>query len=194
MSCSLIKFSPPLLFPFPSLPKAVYNLDLVALMAGGRFQEIANRFVEEMERYVETEAANAASDRHAQTESPCDPDMPKKSAQGARPSSHPPSGCEDGCDSTGALLCPRGIMDTVGGPPTKKARQDRDASSGEEAREALGRDGGVRRVRCPSLDIFQREYMETATPVILTGVSMHECVCAACAMLAAYAYVLGAIE
>lgn len=191
MACGLIKVPTLLLLmPSPSLPKAVYNLDLVALMAGGRFQEIANRFIEGMERCVETEAANAAPDRRTPTGTPSDPDKPNRSAPGARPGSRQPSGCEDGSDSPGSAVCPRSVLDTVDGPPTKKARQDQDPCSGKDAVGTPGRGGGVRRVRCPSLDVFQREYMETATPVILTGVSFHKCVCTPCAVLAARAHVL----
>lgn len=134
-------------------PKAVYSLDLVALMAGGRFQNTANLFIERMERHAELESnaesttATAQSDRyptrttHGKTVFTVDAEKATSSA-------------------------PRGELHPVE-PPFKKAKSGASFGAGQES----GRGGGVRRVRLPPLDVFQREYMETATPVILTGVS-----------------------
>lgn len=147
-----------------SLPKAIYNLDLVALMAGGRFQEIANQFVEQMERHAEKEQANSAST------------TPTAAAQSHRltaASVGESSGKGNVGDKAATAVAPlKQGAEHVGGSAAKKAKQEDPRRSDEEGR-GFGRGGGVRRVRCPSLDVFQREYMETATPVILTGVSSH---------------------
>ncbi|CAM9244870.1 unnamed protein product [Scytosiphon promiscuus] len=110
-----------------SLDRAVYALDLVAMMAGGRFQNVANDFVDTMEK-----SALMTSE-------------PPSSARSARPpSAREPKGS-----------APERLRRSE--PCMKKAK--RDSTSGE-----------IRRIRMPPLDVFQREYMETATPVILSGV------------------------
>lgn len=123
-------------------PKAIYTLDLVALMAGEKFQQTANHFIENMELHARAETTAASTTtvtatprRHVITVSPCDS---KRSPRETK----------------------------TGGRALKKSR--RDYSLPEVQGESQL--GGVRRVRCPSLDVFQREYMETATPVILTEV------------------------
>lgn len=99
-------------------------------MAGGRFQGVANTFVETMEANALAETAAAA---------------------GA---------------STSERSCCAGETTTAthSAPPPKKAKPT--AVPGQP-----GSGGGIRRIKMPPLDIFQRDYMETATPVILSGVS-----------------------
>lgn len=134
-------------------PKAVYSLDLVALMAGGRFQNTANLFIERMERHAELES-NAESTTATVQSDRC----PARTTQGKTVIT------VDAKKATSSA--PRGELHPVE-PPFKKAKSGASFGAGQEP----GRGGGVRRVRLPPLDVFQREYMETATPVILTGVS-----------------------
>ena len=100
-------------------------------MAGGRFQEAANLFIESIEAHAKLKVPSAASNDVESTSRAAD----------------------------------------VKGQPLKKARRDRPDILGPE--HTLGKDSteGVRRVPLPSLEVFQMEFMETATPVILTGVS-----------------------
>lgn len=111
--------------------QAVYALDLVAMMAGGRFQGVANAFVEAMEADALMESQPAASASLAQ----------------------PPSAGE------AAASAPERVGPSE--PCLKRAKRCRLTS------------GGIRRIQMPSLDVFQKDYMETATPVILSGVSPH---------------------
>lgn len=104
-------------------------------MAGGRFQDVANTFVEAME-----------ADALANTE-------PKPPCAGVTTSS-----------AHTASVPVRPI-----GPDLKKAKHDPSMSTGQ-----LGQSGRVRRIQMPPLDVFQRDFMETATPVILSGVSEHD--------------------
>lgn len=116
----------------------MYNLDLVALMAGGRFQDTANLFVDRMEAFakVKTELTSASV----------------RSSADRVATSTPHHGKAD-------LAAPMPVL--------KKAKHHRSAPAGQ----SLGTGRRVRRIRLPPLEVFQREYMETATPVILTGVS-----------------------
>lgn len=122
--------------------QAVFTLDLVAMMAGGSFQGVANTFVEAMEAnaLAKTAAATEAASGASTAEQPC-------------PGSRPCAG-----ETTTAVHT---------APPPKKAKRDQPAA----ATGKPGSDGGIRRIEMPPLDVFQRDYMETATPVILTGVS-----------------------
>lgn len=146
--------------------KAVYNLDLVALMAGGKFQEAANQFVEVMERHARVEEAIAKSTipdaiQHV-------PDITTTSIP-------------DPETSTSTPINPERLQQ---GPVIKKAKLG--VTKGE-GNNPIRKGDDVRRIRCPPLDVFQREYMETATPVILTGVRSRaalDCVPLPCAMLA----------
>lgn len=116
--------------------QAVFTLDLVAMMAGGRFQGVANAFVEAMEANTLAEASLTSG--ASTSEPPC------------------PRPC-GGETTTSAHAA----------PPQKKAKRDRStAATGKP-----GSDVGIRRINMPPLDVFQRDYMETATPVILSGVS-----------------------
>lgn len=110
--------------------QAVYALDLVAMMAGGRFQTVANAFVEAMEADALVKSEPASSARSAQPPS-------------ARRSTGLPS----------ERVRPSG-------PCLKRAKRDGSTNV------------GIRRIQMPPLDVFQKEYMETATPVILSGVSL----------------------
>eukprot|EP00903_Cladosiphon_okamuranus_P019922 g18309.t1 len=113
------------------LDHAVFTLDLVAMMAGGRFQGAANTIVEAMEANALGKAPTAGSGIST-TESPC-----------------------------------AGEATTTKARPLKKAKYD------EQPTVATGRassGGGIQRITMPPLDVFQRDYMETATPVILSGV------------------------
>lgn len=116
--------------------QAVFTLDLVAMMAGGRFQGVANTFVEAME--ANASATTAAAPGASTTQPPC----PVPCAGESTTASHT-------------------------APPPKKAKCDQTtAATGKP-----GSDGGIRRIKMPPLDVFQRDYMDTATPVILLGVS-----------------------
>eukprot|EP00752_Nemacystus_decipiens_P010037 g8950.t1 len=120
-----------------SLDQAVFTLDLVAMMAGGRFQGIANTFVDAIEANALTEAAAAAA---ADTNE--------------RPCSGP------------SLRAGKTATATHSAPLRKKAKHDQPTATPGKP----GSSGGVRRIKMPPLDVFQRDYMETATPVILSGV------------------------
>lgn len=118
--------------------QAVLALDLVAMMAGGRFQSVANTFVEAMEANALAETAAAAGTNT--TEQPC---------PGARP-------CTG--ETTNAAHA---------APPPKKAKRGQPTAAAGKA----GSSREIRRIKMPPLDVFQRDYMETATPVVLSGVS-----------------------
>ncbi|CAM9187557.1 unnamed protein product, partial [Ectocarpus fasciculatus] len=129
-----------------SLDNAVYALDLVAMMAGGHFQGVANTFVEAME--ADSCAKTDLASRVGAAQSP---------SAGAAPV------------ATRAASAPDGAR-------PKKAKHDHSMATG---RPGSGR-GIVCRVRMPPLDVFRRDYMETETPVILSGVSERTPVKAAC--------------
>ena len=103
-------------------------------MAGGRFQGVANTFVEAMEANALAGTPATASAR------PRGGEMATVAADSLSSSSTPSS---------------------------KKAKHDQQTPSPGKP----GSDGGIRRIKMPPLDVFQRDYMETATPVILSGVS-----------------------
>lgn len=147
---------------FPVRPyKAVYSLDLVALMAGGRFQETANLFVERMDAYAHA---------HRQTETKLAP----PSSTTTRPSSevkvdslHAEMAAYHAPSTAISAMLTQTRVNIPAKPCLKKSRPS--FSTEEEASKPSH--GEIRRIRMPSLDTFQRQYMETATPVILTGVS-----------------------
>lgn len=145
----------------PYFQKAVYSLDLVALMAGGHFQDTANLFVERMERHAELESNAAPTTATAQHSDR----IPANTTHGKT--------ATNSVDAKATSSAPQGglhIVEPVE-PRFKKAKGGASFGAGREP----GGGGGVRRVRLPPLDVFQREYMETATPVILTGVSAALC-------------------
>lgn len=117
--------------PYRAVIQAVFTLDLVAMMAGGGFQDVANTLVEAME-------ADALDNTGPKP--PC--------AAGTTSSTH----------TTSVQVRPIG-------PDLKKAKNDQSIPT-----DQLDKSGGVRRIQMPSLDVFQRDYMETETPVILSGV------------------------
>lgn len=116
--------------------QAVYALDLVAMMAGGRFQGVANTFIEAME-----------ADSFAKTDLAPRVGAAKSPSAGVAPV------------ATRGASAPDGVR-------PKKAKRDRSMVTGRP-----GSGGGIRRIRMPPLDAFRRDYMETETPVILSGVS-----------------------
>lgn len=118
--------------------QAVFTLDLVAMMAGGRFQGAANTLVEAME--ANTLAKAPAWSGRSTTESPC--------AGKATTAVHT-------------------------APPSKKAKRDEQPAPMVATGKATSGIcfGGIPRIKMPPLDVFQRDYMATATPVILSGVS-----------------------
>lgn len=118
--------------PSRAVIQAVFTLDLVAMMAGGEFQDVANTLVEAME-------ADALD--KTDPKPPC--------AVGTTSSAH----------TTSVPVCPIG-------PDLKKAKHDQSMPT-----DQLRKSGGIRRIQMPPLDVFQREFMETETPVILSGVS-----------------------
>lgn len=122
----------PISIRYRAVPQAVFTLDLVAMMAGRRFQNVANTLVEAME-------ADALA--NADSKPPC--------AAETTSSAHEAS-------------VPMGPI----GPDLKKAKHNRSTPT-----DQLGETGGIRRIQMPPLDVFQRDYMETETPVILSGVS-----------------------
>lgn len=111
-------------------------------MAGGRFQGVANTFVEAMEAKALAKTAAAPGASTAEPSCPC-----------PRPCPRPCAG-----ETTTAVHT---------APPPKKAKRDQPTV----ATGKPGSGGGIRRIKMPPLDVFQRDYMETATPVILSGVS-----------------------
>lgn len=119
--------------------QAVFTLDLVAMMAGGRFQGVANTFVEAMEANALAETATVGG---------------KKTSERPRPGPSPSA--EEAAIAADSA------------PPPKKAKRYQPTAT---APVKPGSGGGIRRIKMPSLDVFQRDYMETATPVILSGVS-----------------------
>lgn len=129
-------------------------------MAGAKFQEIANQFVEQMERHAEKEQADTTSAAR----------YSRLPAASTNPASAGGSSRKEnvGDQSTTAVSPCRQEAEHMCGSAAKKARQSPHRSDLEG--QGLQRDEGVRRVECPSLHVFQREYMETTTPVILTGV------------------------
>lgn len=138
-------------------------------MAGGKYQEMANRFIERMECYVKGEAEDMA--RQASSETPRKHDMwmhaDKGSTQSQREmqekklgeihSKHQPT------SHNANSATQQGFQPQV--PMLKKPRHQQNPHDQQGSLH-----GGVRRVHCPSAILFQQEYMETATPVILTGV------------------------
>lgn len=118
--------------------QAVFTLDLVAMMAGGRFQGVANTFVEAMEANALAETATVGGSKTSE-----------------RPRPGPSPSAEEAAIAADSA------------PPPKKAKRYQPTA----AQVKPGSGGGIRRIKMPSLDVFQRDYMETATPVILSGVS-----------------------
>lgn len=118
--------------PYRAVLQAIFTLDLVAMMAGGRFQDVANTLVEAME-----------ADALASTD-------PKRRCVGEMTGS---------VHAASVPVCPIG-------PDLKKDKHGRSMPTDE-----LGKSGSIRRIQMPPLDVFQRDYMETETPVILSGVS-----------------------
>lgn len=116
-------------------------------MAGGRLQGIANLFVEGMETHALLETNTNT-----------------KSAPNTSTAMLP----RDGEATNSAHRASRTLSQE---PPAKKVKPNRSTGTRQEPCTS----GGVRRIRFPPLDVFQREYMETATPVILTGVSKCDC-------------------
>ena len=124
-------------------------------MAGGRFQAIANLFIEHMEA-------------HGQLGPSFTPVTSRTKPQQAPADANTKSCTLHETNSSGATATGRAPTTPAGvGPQLKKAKRGRTPGKGE----LPGADGGVRRIHMPPLDVFQREYMETSTPVILTGVS-----------------------
>lgn len=107
------------------------------MMAGGRFQDLANSFVEAMEGEALKETETGSG--------------------GARVSKPP----RDGGTKSGAQTVSAPVE-----PSLKKAKRDQSTATRHP-----GAGPELRRIPMPSLDVFQRDYMETATPVILSGVS-----------------------
>lgn len=137
--------------------QAVYALDLVALMAGGRFQDIASLFIERMEAQAHPKTAD--SSLSAAALSPSEPRTALTEHAGIA--------------SKDIAQTPRNVLTGEGRslqPCLKKARREGLAAAPYHAR-GVPSAVGVPRIRMPPLDVFQREFMETATPVILTGVS-----------------------
>ncbi|CAM9549474.1 unnamed protein product [Discosporangium mesarthrocarpum] len=158
------------------LGQAVFELDLVALMAGGPFQQTANRFVEQMETHAgEDEASGKAG-----TGRPLQP-VVRGTMNGPSdvPSFLPRAECSSSGghssgESTGKRA--RSRFRLPGGTPAKRSKSAADGGQdlpGHCLDQQPVRDcDEIPRVHCPSLASFQ-QYMETATPVILTGVMDH---------------------
>lgn len=107
-------------------------------MAGGRFQDLANSFVEAMEAEALDETESGSG--------------------GARGVSKPPRDGETTSDGQ--------TVSAPVEPSFKKAKRDHSKATRQPATGPK-----IRRIQMPPLDVFQRDYMETATPVILSGVS-----------------------
>ena len=151
-------------FLLTALPRgheqAVYSLDLVALMAGGRFQTVANLFIEHMEAYAQLGPCFSPVTSNTTPQ----PLQPPADGKTARCTLH-----ETNFSHAQAAGLAPATSSGVGSvePRLKKAKRGRSPAKDEQP----GAVGGIRRIRMPPLDVFQREYMETSTPVILTGVS-----------------------
>lgn len=129
-------------------------------MAGGRFQAVANLFIEHMEAHAQLGPNVAPVTNRAPLQAPQAPPDRKTTTCTVHETN------SSGTAAAGLVPATPAGMDPIE-PRLKKAKRGRSPGMNE----LPGAAGGVRRIRMPPLHVFQREYMETSTPVILTGVS-----------------------
>lgn len=122
-------------------------------MAGGRFQDIASVVIAKIEAHVQldTSVASAATPPSATPARP----IPDNIA------------CTDTSPVTASAK-------KTGNHPLEPPAKRTFLNNTVLDRSDVGIRRRVRRIRTPPLDVFEREYMEKATPVILTGVSQRQ--------------------
>lgn len=163
-------------------PQVFYDLDLVTLMTGGFFQRLANCFIERIAHHEDlaTEVKRIkqlpANQRYrAQISSPID-----SVGQGALAHEAELIRATAGHASGRAVVTATSRGQGQGHeqrhmeshPPHKNVVECQKSDYPPQEQAAGGnKKRDVDRVHFPSLEVFIREFMETSTPVILTGVS-----------------------